>query len=173
LSVEARFGAKLDYVTVDSLSPSIRAEVVPGPEYRYRLVLTPTTMFPVGRVNAAVLLKVKPVSDAEWSDRIAVAGLIVPDVEASPPAYPGGGRLVGEQFEFDVAVSSNSHSPFSIVGVKTVGSGLSVTAKDGRYIVRQDCLAEGEQSGRVEFEVEGIDGRYSTSVTVDYTGFRP
>jgi hypothetical protein len=172
LSVEARFGAKLDYAMAESLIPGVGAEVIPGPDDRYRLVLTPTAEFPVGRVEGAILLKIKPDSEAERTEQIPVAGLIVPDVEASPPAYPGGGRLVGEWFEFDVAVSSISQNPFTVVGVKAVGDGLSVTAKDGRYVVRQDCLAEGEQSGRVEFEVEGTDGRYTVSVAVDYTGFR-
>jgi hypothetical protein len=174
VSVVARFGTKVDSVTAQSASPELRAEITPrGPDGRYLLTLTPTGRFPVGPLNTAVVLKIKPASGDERSERLSVAGQIIPDVEASPPSYPGGGQLIGTALEFDVSVSSGSGQPFAVVGVKTVGDGLSVAGSAGRYVVRQACRAAGPHTGRIDFEVTGIDGRYVTSVTVDYTGLQP
>lgn len=174
LSVGVKFGAMVDQVTVEPLGSCLRAEVAcTGPDGRYQLVVAPAGTFAVGRLETAVLLRAKLASGEERVEQIPVSGSIVRDVEPSPPAYPGGGRSVGESFEFDVALSSATQSPFTVVGVKAVGDGLSAAPRDGGYVVRQKCLAEGVQSGRIEFEVEAADGRYTTSVAVDYTGFQP
>ncbi|MBX9583362.1 MAG: DUF1573 domain-containing protein [Gemmataceae bacterium] len=174
LSVEGRTATAHASVTATPVGPGLRAEVVYGDaDDRFRLTVTPSEAYPVGRVERAVLLKVELASGEVRTERIPVTGLIVPDAEPSPLGYPAGGRLVGETFEFDVTLSSATGTPFSVVGVRAVGDGLAVTPADGRYIVRQTCTAEGVQAGRIDFEVEAADGRYMTTVAVDYTGFRP
>jgi hypothetical protein len=138
-----------------------------------QLVLSVPEKLPLGAVESTVQFKAKLSKGGEWASSLPVSGRIVPDVEASPPAFPGGGRTIGESFEFDVSLSSLARKPFSVRSAKAVGNGLSVTAKEGRYVVRQDCVAVGEQAGMIEFEIEGADGRYATKVAVNYTGLRP
>ncbi|MBX9626047.1 MAG: hypothetical protein K2X82_19780, partial [Gemmataceae bacterium] len=85
---------------------------------------TPTERYPIGELKAAATLTVKLTSGESWSQRVMITGDIVPDVEPSPPAYPGGGRQVGETFEFEVSLASATGTPFTVADVKVIGEGL-------------------------------------------------
>ena len=43
----------------------------------------------------------------------------------------------------------------------------------GGYAIRQQCVAAGAQSGRVEFDIRSGADRFTLSVPVDYIGVSP
>lgn len=124
-SVEGRVAAPFESVTITPLTPGLRVEAGRGETSdRFRLVVTPTERYPIGELKAAATLTVKLTSGESWSQRVMITGDIVPDVEPSPPAYPGGGRQVGETFEFEVSLASATGTPFTVADVKVIGEGL-------------------------------------------------
>lgn len=165
----------LESLSAQCSSPNFAAsvELPPNGQGKTVLRLNPTMTLPEGAFQGTVSVKgvrkdgkPLPVRNVEF------LGIIVPDVEAIPPAVQVGGRCLGETFEEIIVLRSMTGRVMEAISAEAEGEGLSVEAgkENGSYRIRQKVCGVGSRINRVRFSTTSGKHRVLIAVPVTYTG---
>lgn len=165
---------------VQSDSQQIAARIVKdGENPTHQVVeIEPKAQLPRGDFSCKIALRPRPTTGQQQPTfYLYVRGLIVQDVQASPPQAAFGPKVVGEDVRETITLFSLTERPVSIASVAAVGNGLSVE-KSGpesgpipTLVVTQRVVKVGEQQGRVVVMVRKQDGSNEELVIgVSYRG---
>lgn len=165
----------LQSLSVECSLPSFTAsvELPSSGQGKTVLRLVQSTSLPEGPIQGTVTLKpVRQKGKPLPVRRLEIAGKIVPDVEAVPPAVQVGGRRLGEMFEEVVVLRSMTGKTLGTVRAETNGEGLSVEAdkQSGSYRVRQKVCGEGSQTNWIRFFTKPDKHTITIMVPISYTG---
>src|SRR5260221_4479917 len=120
---------------------------IPGKLHAYELTIKSTQRLQTGPIDFVVTLKPEVAGEeAVPPYQLPIRGLILPDIQATPPSVTFGAKAVGEALEDAFTLSSLTGREFKIVRWDLDGQGLTVDRSNqlaNTLHVRQQVISTG------------------------------
>jgi hypothetical protein len=170
-------------LTVISSSPDFQVQTQRSADEQsqFELMISPKAHLPVGAVQFQITAVPQTSAGQQLPGKsLPVTGLILSDLQASPPAALFGARPIGEVAQETVTLHSLTGQRFTVTDMAVDADDLAIervlTEKtvEPAFILKQRVTKQGHQAGRAVIRVETTKGSTAEiSVPVSYLGIAP